>query len=405
MGTVVFFNKGAISPISIKSFGVSVKEGTNPIGYFGTGLKYALAIYLREGCTIDIYSGLEKYEMRLEEEEVRGVPFKFITMNGEKLSYTTELGKNWETWKAFRELYCNALDEGGGVTDGAVNPDDMDSTYIIVKGEAVERDYHQRDSIVLRKGVLVPSLKMSEVEITDSPSKYIYYRGIRVFALKNPSILTYNILSHQILTEDRGLENPGSAIRMIERVFTSIRDKSLLKRSLTTRDTLEDNFDYGILYHWQEFHSEEFLDTLEELFEGNNDKANKGALNLYAKIKDKRSLKHYEIVVPTDIQQQQLNRAQEILSRVPSFSEVLTYRIVVVKSLGTETMALADRENSKIVLSLKCFQHGTKYLVSTIIEEFIHLSTGFNDHTRELQTHLFDVITSLIEEHIIKQPI
>lgn len=405
MGTVVFFNKGAISPLSIKSFGVSVKEGTNPIGYFGTGLKYALAIYLREGCTIDIHSGLEKYEMRLEEEEVRGVPFKFITMNGEKLSYTTELGKNWETWKAFRELYCNALDEGGGVTDGAVNPDDMDSTYIIVKGSEVEKDYHQRDSIILKKGVMVPSAKMEEVEIFNTPSEYLYYRGIRVLRLSKPSILTYNIVTHQTLTEDRGLESPSSAIRLIERIFISIKDKRILKRALTKRDSLEDNFDYGILYHWPEFQSQEFLEALEELFESNDDKANKGALNLFAKIKDKLSLKNYEVVTPTEVQIQQLNRAVSILSKIPAFSDILTYDILVVKTLGAETMALADRESNKIVLSLKCFNQGTKYLTSTIIEEFVHLSTGLNDCTRQLQTHLFDVITSLIEEHIIKQPI
>jgi hypothetical protein len=48
---VVFENPGEIDAAAIRTFGVSVKEGENPIGFFGTGLKYAIAILLRTGHT------------------------------------------------------------------------------------------------------------------------------------------------------------------------------------------------------------------------------------------------------------------------------------------------------------------------------------------------------------------
>ena len=32
-------------------------------------------------------------------------------MNGERLGFTTDLGKTWEMWQIFRELYSNMLDE------------------------------------------------------------------------------------------------------------------------------------------------------------------------------------------------------------------------------------------------------------------------------------------------------
>lgn len=68
-------------------------------------------------------------------------------------------------------------------------------------------------------------------------------------------------------------------------------------------------------------------------------------------------------------------------------------------------MALADRSTSTIIISKRCFTLGTKYLFSTIIEEYFHLATGYNDLTRELQTYLFDTISSLVENHIVGEPI
>ena len=46
---IVFENPGEIDIRSISTFGVSVKEGDNPIGFFGTGLKYAIVVLLRTG--------------------------------------------------------------------------------------------------------------------------------------------------------------------------------------------------------------------------------------------------------------------------------------------------------------------------------------------------------------------
>ena len=55
---VVFENTGEIDILSISSFGVSVKEGDSPIGFFGTGLKYAIAVLLRHNQKITAYCGL-----------------------------------------------------------------------------------------------------------------------------------------------------------------------------------------------------------------------------------------------------------------------------------------------------------------------------------------------------------
>lgn len=51
---VIFENPGEIDPRMISTFGVNVKENDSAIGFFGTGLKYAIAILLRNHHRISI---------------------------------------------------------------------------------------------------------------------------------------------------------------------------------------------------------------------------------------------------------------------------------------------------------------------------------------------------------------
>lgn len=122
---IVFENSGEIDPRLITTFGVNVKEGDNVIGFFGTGLKYALSILMRSDCAVVIQSGLQQFTFGKKTIEIRGKPFEFVTMNGEPLGFTTEVGKQWKLWMAYRELYCNAQDEGGRcyATDGTPAPE------------------------------------------------------------------------------------------------------------------------------------------------------------------------------------------------------------------------------------------------------------------------------------------
>ena len=97
---IVFENPSEIDIRSISTFGVSVKEGDNPIGFFGTGLKYAIAVLLRTNHGITIQSGETVVEFGTRRESVRGQDFDFITMsiNGAAplpMGFTTELGKTW----------------------------------------------------------------------------------------------------------------------------------------------------------------------------------------------------------------------------------------------------------------------------------------------------------------------
>ena len=81
MKSVVFQNPGVIDAVSITTFGVSSKnDKSTAIGFFGTGLKYAIAVILRTGGNITIYSGDSVYDFSVQRQKVRNDEFDFIYM-------------------------------------------------------------------------------------------------------------------------------------------------------------------------------------------------------------------------------------------------------------------------------------------------------------------------------------
>ena len=115
---------GLIDSRAFTTFGINAKPSTNsPIGYFGTGLKYAIAVLVREGLKVTVWIGTEPHEFYCEPSNFRGKDFSLIRMRRQRgvtrkwmatdLPFTTELGKNWKLWMALRELHSNTLDENG----------------------------------------------------------------------------------------------------------------------------------------------------------------------------------------------------------------------------------------------------------------------------------------------------
>jgi len=68
---ILFENSGVIDPRAITTFGVNSKETARAIGFFGTGLKYAISLILREGYSITVYSGKNKLEFGKLQEKIR----------------------------------------------------------------------------------------------------------------------------------------------------------------------------------------------------------------------------------------------------------------------------------------------------------------------------------------------
>lgn len=249
---IIFENPGEIDVDAITTFGVSVKEGPNPIGFFGTGLKYAIAVLLRTGHKISIWSGDRELRFTTERREVRNKPFDFVLMReGDRLTplnFATEYGKTWKPWMAYRELYCNARDEGGSVyrtiTAASATDPRRGLTQIRVEGADIE-DVHQNSALYFCEDE--PDVVCNGVGIYRRPSQVLFYRGIRVLFLPKPAIFTYNFIDRLIgLTEDRTMTHPFMATYYLAEALAKCDDPAILEAALApARDSLERDFDYS----------------------------------------------------------------------------------------------------------------------------------------------------------------
>jgi hypothetical protein len=398
---VVFENPGELDVRAIRTFGVSAKESENPIGFFGTGLKYAISILLRTGHQIRVTSGLSVYEFTTMKDSMRGKEFDFVMMNGEALPFTTDLGKTWEVPQAFREIYCNCLDEGGGVALDKPGAPKKGITRVEVSGAEFEKSYYNRDKIVLKmpEHLLIHD---GEVKIYDAPSQIIYYRGIAAGSREEPSAYTYNIIAKQDLTEDRTLKSTWDVARAIAMAVGGMTDKKHLRRIICAGEGCTENrinFNFCSAANL----SDEFFEVVKEEYLKNNTRLNFTAKNIFKTMKAKDLPKEYSSIELNAVEKKTLSRAIEICTKV--FPDFKDFPIVVAASLGEDVHGLAEMEGKTIVLSRHCFQIGTKYLVSTMIEEYMHLTTGFADCSRKMQTHLFDFIAGMIEIYVTGEPI
>jgi len=385
---IIFENNGEIDPRSITTFGVSSKDNANAIGYFGTGLKYAIAILLREGCKIDIYSGLNKLSFSVQESSLRNDIFKFIAMNDEPISFTTELGKNWELWQAFRELYCNCNDEYGVAYKSCIEAiPEEGKTKIIVSGKEFEKIYDHKDSIILSENF----------SIKPRPSKVVYFKGVKVFDLKIPSINTYNLNEGITLTEDRTIKSEWDLQYAMAKKVVISEDKDIITRAVTatSNEVYESKLPYNYFDHCV---SDCFKETVLRLYAAKTHNISKNALTA-AGLKDYHDLPEESMEI-NSLNKKKMEKAISFCEKIGYF--VTDYPIVITDKLKADHLGLAM--NGKIFISPLNFDKGTKYLAGTLIEEYIHNKYGYEDETYQLQTFLFDNIVSL-GERLLDEPL
>lgn len=236
---IIFQNPGLIDMMAVKTLGVNVKVKDTAFGFFGTGLKFAIATILRNGGKITIWRGPKAHLVRTRVRTIRDEPFKVVTLDGKELGFTDELGKNWEPWMVLRELGCNAKDEDGyffKAADGSNIGEHLldDRTTIVVEWDELDKAYDQQGSIFIQGQ---PAAVQGDIEVRTGPSQYIYYRGIRAYKLEHKSALTYNITSEQRLTEDRTLMSVWNANYSIARTLLLLDDKELLSAALLSGDS------------------------------------------------------------------------------------------------------------------------------------------------------------------------
>lgn len=389
--STVFANPGLIDPRCVTTLGVNVKEGDSPIGHFGTGLKYAIAVLLRHGQGVIIHVGSKVLTFTTTTANIRNKSFEIVCMNGQELGFTTDLGKDWELWMAYRELWSNAMDEGGQVyTTEDQLADDPESTQIVVDGIEFDEVHARREDFLLidRK----PKYSDGSVEVYNGGSEFVFYRGIRAGSIPagSKSRFTYNILDEMTLTEDRTISYTWEIQNKIAQMALECTDKDLIIAMITeeAEDVFEARLDYDQTYTKA---SDEFVSVVQRLVNSNSGKLNQKALAKFKKQTFKSVSPEGRVITAAEA---------ETIERARAFAELIGFpnsslEIRVADKLGDGILAVAIVSEKVMVLSTELMKTSWLHVAQAIIEESIHIRHGLIDCSRPMQTFLFEQIVRL----------
>lgn len=389
--SIVFENPGIIDPRCITTAGVNVKDPSRiTIGYFGTGLKIAIAVLLRAGQGVVIHAGRQVYTFTSKDIEIRGKQFQLVCMNGVELGFTTEYGKSWELWMAYRELWSNAMDEGGRVYEGEELSDEENLTQVVIDGTEFDEVHRNRDEFLLLDRQ--PRFKTEEIEVYDGNSQFVFYKGIRAGKVPagSVSLFTYNIISDMQLTEDRTILYTWEVQNIVVRTVLEATDRRFLRQVLVedNESMFETKIDYNSPYTSA---SPDFVEVVDGLKKSHTGKINDNALKkvFHQTRKD---------IAPTG---REITTAEaQLIEKARTFAEDIGFpnrglEIRVVDQLGEGIYAVAVMREKVMLLSSKLLKSGWLAVAQGIIEESVHLRQGHSDCSRQMQTFLFEQIVKL----------
>ena len=377
--TIYFANAGLIDLDVIRVMGVSVKTIDNPIGYFGTGLKFSIATLLRTGHKITLERGDRIYEFDVRTKPIRGEDFQRVYMNDEALPFTTDLGKNWEVWQAYRELHSNTLDEVGAISDKPIKGD----TVIKVTGAPITQEYHNRNQIFVNE--TKPIAANDFLEIYQGRNRHVFYRGVRAGALPEEARFTYNILSKMTLTEDRTFASQWDVEWKLQALIPTLKNTGIFMDLLGSSD----DWDQALNFTMCHSPSDEFLQAA---------RANYANMSAPAAARDvvDRDTQDRGSFPPARLSDAEHDKFLSAFQHLPGLGCTLSPEDVeIVESLGPKTMAVYHLKNNQIYLAKSTLDYGDETVVATLYEEWLHKDYHYKDESRELQTFLFQRLTAL----------
>ena len=408
-----FSNKGEVPVNAFKLLGASTKRGdSSKIGYFGTGLKYALAVLLREGIEFKIFSGSKEVKIGTRQTKFFDKKVTVITVNGEKTSITIEAGINWETWFAIREIYSNTIDE-----DGSMNiADSLDATAgytkIFVEQTDKLKDLNENWSNYFSntRSVISGNDKYKVLQKTDKNNLVVFRKGIQAYSSRFTSLFDYDVTQLKI-NESRVAQHDFEARQRCAEALALCDDKTALEHfANAAQDVAEKDpnfwtylFDdsYGKFSEtWKEvFADKRIVPTEYSGFYGMT--ASSVALPeklcklLYAQFKDELQIsgatKENYIIVSEDTEF--CRPAMAKLEQV-GFGWPLD-KVKIAKFKDDGLLGLAD--NGLVILSekVKTPAYSGK-LLEILFEEIAHNKSGYSDHTREFQDYIIALACALM---------
>lgn len=423
---LLFENKGHLEVLALFMVGASSKrDDASKIGRFGSGLKYSLAKTLRDKMEIRVFSGQDEIVIGTQPFTLRDKQFEAITINGQQTSLTTEMGPDWQWWQVIRELWCNALDEGGAdyrvIEDGNLIDGRQDYTRVFIEInneiEAVLQQWHLYFAHD-REDVIVDT---PEFRLYPSDGKQIYYRkGIRChfggmdalyhydsadFPINEERVITsefaasYNIAT--CLARHATFEVAQNILRNAHRgpdyFEATIEWEYGCELSPVWRDAAR-SFDHLILHSSAGY----YVDLM----------ANTDHYALISMKLAKRLLAlgiHVAGITPSGtvrkwIELESISKKQEFLlndtlkALQDELGYAVSYPIKLAEFTNPAQLAVADTQEKIIYLSPKLFDMGRRKIALAIMEEQEHIYEKLADETRDFQNHLFSKWLAALEE-------
>lgn len=389
---VYFSTADEFDPTALTTMGIHHKPNSeNPIGHFGTGLKYALAVLSRFNQTVTIEFGGRTWLLSRNKIDFRGKEFEKLSLRAGptdiiELPFTTELGKGWELWMAFRELYSNTLDENGHCGDNIEKPDV--GCLITVTGAEFHKVYENRDKYFLDTMLRTVAWRTHRVIAYHGTSDSIFYRGIAVYKLEKPSEFTYNLL-HADLTEDRTLRYPSAEMVRVAGDLVN-QDPEIVYPAMTKRGSAE----FGATYDYAH-PSPEFIKRVRTMAKDRKDPLPPSFEEM---VQQRKYDGYYEELIcePTSLERKRLDAAVRFLD-LAGFPKVEGFTEMVA---DIDVLGLCQLKECRIYISKACLAKGIRETVQTLLEERIHAKHGLMDMTRGMQEKLFDLLLEELENRV-----
>jgi hypothetical protein len=394
---VCFYNDGEFDKRSFTMLGLSAKEGEDKIGFFGTGFKYAIATLLRHGLKVCIETPSTVYNFHTAESTFRDKEYTSIycAYGSEyiELPFTTHLGANWKLWQAYRELYTNAKDEGGGVclghfAGGAIAGD----VCVYVGGDDINDFagvYHKHDKYFLDQLTVAEGKRMRCVSKKQDSDNVVYYKTMYTGTkLEKETYFTYDYKATQDLTEDRTLSDTWYIRTHIGELWIHDMPYELLVKHLpeiSTDKYFEHNLEVG--YNPP---SKDFIRACTYLNEHNRPMPMWARELLTKSLPFEQQVQNY---TPTRHEMVRLKKAIAVLHHHKCMVDMNA--LILCGDLPNEVAGYYC--DGVIYISRKAFA-SLEMLLGTIYEEHVHMVECCGDFTRKMQNVLVDRVASLMVE-------
>lgn len=408
-------NNNCVDPNAFRLLGATSKrDDDSKIGFFGTGNKYALAWLLRNGCEVVVFSGNDRITITSQPETFRDQTVNVIHVNDAPTSITDDMGPQWKAWEVLRELYSNAIDEGGESIELSADlvpvGDSCTAVYVTAIPELLSAYGDFSHYFILERE---PLWKKDGYAIYPSKKGALYRHGILVSDGDTDTFVFDYENKHAYINEMRRAIFPRASVEdVVKAVFEFCNDTDVvwpIMKRLADKTAIESHINISSSDFFRP--SEAFL----SFFDGRlvacshmQEQMSDSELSactvipgwLYALI---MSIAPERVTLPAEIQRRRESSVPYgLVQPTVNESKMIVDSIAVLKFAGFEVeypvdfvefynkdhLAMADSESKRILISKRCLSMGSLTVISALIEEVVHLRDGVKDETRAMQDSL-----------------